>query len=223
MSARTTHERDWARLLAASTTLLCASFAFGGAVASAATSASPAATLRDPANDVRAGDVDLTAISVGKLGGALVVRFTVRTPITDGVSYTANVKAGGGSWALVARRGDGADSFLLYNLSTGSTTPVTGAIRRPHGDGHGSDRPARRADGRDARSRQRLLPGRADRRPEWQRRPRRDDRADGVLLPHGSEAEAEVGSVHLAGPGSVSGPNPEIEWPGGISAVVEMG
>ena len=28
-----------------------------------------------------------------------------------------------------ARRGGGADSFLLYNLSTGSTTPITGAIR----------------------------------------------------------------------------------------------
>ena len=129
MSARTTHGGLWAGLLVASTTLLCAAVAFGGAVASAATSASPAATLRDPANDVRAGDVDLTAISVGKLGGALVVRFTVRSPITDGVSYTANVKAGGGSWALVARRGGGADSFLLYNLSTGSTTPVTGAVR----------------------------------------------------------------------------------------------
>ena len=104
--------------------------AFGGAAVLAATSASSsAATLRDPANDVRAGDVDLTAVSVGKLGGALVVRFTVRTPITDGVSYTANVKAGGGSWALVARRGDGADSFLLYNLSTGSTTSITGAVK----------------------------------------------------------------------------------------------
>ena len=64
----------------------------------------PAATLRDPANDVRAGDIDLRSISVAKRNGALVVRFTVRRPITDNVSYTASVKAGAGSWALVARR-----------------------------------------------------------------------------------------------------------------------
>ncbi len=57
------------------------------------------------------------------------MRFTVRTPITEDVSYTASVKAGVGSWALVARRGGGADSFLLYNLATGTTTPVTGSIR----------------------------------------------------------------------------------------------
>jgi hypothetical protein len=118
-----------ARVLVAAACLVCAAPTFGGAVALATTRAAPpAATLRDPANDVRAGDVDLTSISVGKRGEALVVRFTVRKPITDDVSYTANVKAGTGSWALVARRGGGADSFLLYNLSTGSTTPVTGAI-----------------------------------------------------------------------------------------------
>ena len=88
----------------------------------------PAATLRDPANDVRAGDIDLRSISVGKRNGALVVRFTVRRPITDNVSYTASVKAGAGSWALVARRSAGVDSFLLYNLATGTTTTVSGAI-----------------------------------------------------------------------------------------------
>ena len=88
----------------------------------------PAATLRDPANDVRAGDIDLRSISIGKRNGALVVRFTVRRPITDNVSYTASVKAGAGSWALVARRSAGVDSFLLYNLATGTTTTVSGAI-----------------------------------------------------------------------------------------------
>jgi hypothetical protein len=119
-----------AYLLVAAACLGCVTLVLGGAVASASTNASPpAATLRDPANDVRAGDVDLTSISVGKRGEALVVRFTVRKPITDDVSYTASVGAGLGSWALVARRGGGADSFLLYDLSTGSTTPVTGAIR----------------------------------------------------------------------------------------------
>lgn len=119
-----------ARLLVASAGLACAALALGGAVASSATSTSPAAaTLRDPANDVRAGDIDLTSISVGKRGEALVVRFTVRKPITDDVSYTASVKTGVGSWALAARRGGGTDTFLLYNLATGSTTPVTGAIK----------------------------------------------------------------------------------------------
>lgn len=117
------------RALVAAGCLVGAALVLGGAVALAATNASaPAATLRDPANDVRAGDIDITAISVGKRGGALVVRFTVRKPITDDVSYTASVKAGAGSWALVARRGAGADSFLLYNLATGSRTAVTGAI-----------------------------------------------------------------------------------------------
>ena len=130
MSAGPKHDRGWTRLLVASACLVFAAVALGGTVALAATNASPrAATLRDPANDVRTGDVDLTAISVGKRGEALVVRFTVRTPITEDVSYTASVKAGVGSWALVARRGGGADSFLLYNLATGTTTPVTGAIR----------------------------------------------------------------------------------------------
>ena len=56
------------------------------------------------------------------------MRFTVRRPITDNVSYTASVKAGAGSWALVARRSAGVDSFLLYNLATGTTTTVSGAI-----------------------------------------------------------------------------------------------
>jgi hypothetical protein len=86
------------------------------------------ATLRDPANDVRAGDVDLRRISVSKRDDALVVRFTVRGPITNNVSYTASVKAGAGSWALVARRSGTIDSFLLYNLSTGMTTPISGVI-----------------------------------------------------------------------------------------------
>ena len=101
----------------------------GRAVALAAPAeAVPAATLRDPANDVRAGDVDLTSISVSKRNGALLVRFRARTPITDDVSYTASVRAGVGSWAFVARRSSGADSFLLYNLSTGTTMSVTGLI-----------------------------------------------------------------------------------------------
>jgi len=111
--------------------LACAASLLARAEAQATTSAAaavPAATLRDPANDVRAGDVDLRSISVGKRDGALVVRFTVRRPITDNVSYTASVKTGAGSWALVARRSAGSDSFLLYNLATGTTTPVAGAI-----------------------------------------------------------------------------------------------
>jgi hypothetical protein len=118
-------------VIAALTVLACAASLLGRAEAHAATSAAatvPAATLRDPANDVRAGDVDLRSISIGKRNGALVVRFTVRRPITDNVSYSASVKTGGGSWTLVARRGGGADSFLLYNLTTGTTTPVSGAI-----------------------------------------------------------------------------------------------
>ena len=57
-----------------------------------------------------------------------MVRFTVRKAITDNVSYTASVRSGNGSWALVARRGAGVDSFLLYDLTLGRTTTVTGAI-----------------------------------------------------------------------------------------------
>ena len=109
--------------------LVCAAWMFGRAVANAATAAEvPAATLRDPANDVRAGDVDLTSVSVSKRDGALLVRFTVRRPITDDVSYTASLATSVGSWALVARRSAGVASYLLYNLSTGTTTQVSGSI-----------------------------------------------------------------------------------------------
>ena len=118
------------RAVAAVSVLVCAAALLGHAVALGATAAAvPAATFRDPANDVRAGDIDLRAISVGKQKGALVVRFTVRKPITDNVSYTASVRSGTGSWALVARRGAGVDSFLLYDLTFGRTTSVTGAIQ----------------------------------------------------------------------------------------------
>ena len=116
------------RVIAAVTILVCASLLVRAVAQAAAASAVPPATLRDPANDVRAGDVDLTSVSVSKRDGALVVRFTVRRAITDNVSYTASVKAGAGSWALVARRETGADSFLLYDLATGTTTTVKGAI-----------------------------------------------------------------------------------------------
>ena len=120
-------------VIAAVAVLVCAASLLGRAGAHAASSivaaaAVPAATLRDPANDVRAGDIDLRSIAVGKRNGALVVRFMVRRPITDNVSYTASVKAGAGSWALVARRSAGVDSFLLYNLATGTTTTVSGEI-----------------------------------------------------------------------------------------------
>ena len=120
-------------MIAAVAVLVCTAALLGRAGAHAAISGViaatvPAATLRDPANDVRAGDIDLTSISVSKRNGALVVRFTVRRPITDNVSYTASLKAGAGSWALVARRSAGVDSFLLYNLATGTTTTVAGAI-----------------------------------------------------------------------------------------------
>jgi hypothetical protein len=109
--------------------LVCAAVLAGGGAAHADTAPAPAAaTLRDPANDARAGDLDLTSVAVSKRNGALVVAFTVRRPITDRVSYTASLAADGGSWALVARRSAGADSFLLYNLSTGTTTKVAGAI-----------------------------------------------------------------------------------------------
>ena len=115
--------------IAAVAVLVCAASIVVQPVEPAQAAASaPAATLRDPANDIRAGDLDLTSISVSKRDGALVVRFTVRRPITDNVSYTASVKAGAGSWALVARRSAGADSFLLYNLTSGTTTTVSGAI-----------------------------------------------------------------------------------------------
>jgi hypothetical protein len=119
-------------LVVAVAALIGATLSLGHAAADAATTTSAAvagATLRDPANDVKAGDIDLTSIAVSKRDGALVVRFTVRRPITNNVSYTASVKAGGGSWALVARRGGGTDSFLLYNLTTGTTTPIAGAIK----------------------------------------------------------------------------------------------
>ena len=124
------HRRVSLRAVAAVSVLVCAAALLGHAVALGATAAAvPAATFRDPANDVRAGDIDLRAISVGKQKGALVVRFTVRKPITDNVSYTASVRSGTGSWALVARRGAGVDSFLLYDLTFGRTTSVTGAIQ----------------------------------------------------------------------------------------------
>ncbi len=118
------------RLIAAVAALVGAASLLTQTAGAGATAESvPPATLRDPANDVKAGDLDLRSISVAKRNGALTVRFMVRKPITDNVSYTASVKAGGGSWALVARRGAGADSFLLYNLTTGTTTPIAGTIK----------------------------------------------------------------------------------------------
>ncbi len=118
------------RAVATVSVLVCAAALLGHEVARGATAAAvPAATFRDPANDVRAADVDLRSISVGKQNGALVVRFVVRGQITGNVSYTASVRSGAGSWALVARRGGGVDSFLLYDLTLGRTTSVTGAIQ----------------------------------------------------------------------------------------------
>ena len=113
----------------AMTVALLAAAVLGSDAARAAPDATVApSTLRDPVNDVRAGDVDLTAISVSTRAGLLVVRFTTRRAITDNVSYTASVRTGSGSWALVARRSGGADSFLLYDLSNGTTTDVGGLI-----------------------------------------------------------------------------------------------
>ena len=118
----------WLRVVAAAAVLVGAAAMLAHA-STAAAIAAPAATLRDPVNDVRAGDIDLTAISIAKRNGRLIVRFTLRRPITDNVSYTASVAVSVGSWALVARRSGGVDSYLLYNLSTGTTTNVTGAIQ----------------------------------------------------------------------------------------------
>ena len=191
------------RLTTVGALLVCAASLLAGAVAHAATAA-PAATLRDPANDVRAGDIDLTSISVSKRNGALVVRFTVRRPITDNVSYTASVGAGTGSWALVARRSGGSRLLPALQPLDGADHEHRRADRRPQRDGHGSDRGAGRADECDAGPAQRVLPSRAGRRPERRRRPCRHDGADDLVLPHGSTPEAEVGPVHLARPGSLN-------------------
>ena len=192
------------RVITAAALLVCAGSLLGSAVALAATAA-PAATLRDPANDVRAGDIDLTSISVSKRNGALVVRFTVRRPITDNVSYTASVRSGAGSWALVARRSGGADSFVLYNLSTGQTTTISGQIAGRTATVRAPIAALGGQTNADAGPAQCVLPSRAGRRPERRRRPCRHDRADDLVLPHGSSPEAEVGSLHLARPGPLSG------------------
>ena len=121
----------WALVVTIVVLLGCAALLSGTAVAQPdATTVALAATLRDPANDVQSGDIDLTSIAISKRNDTLVVRFSVRKPITNNVSYTASVKAGAGSWALVARRGAsaGSDSFMLYDLSTGRTTNITGQI-----------------------------------------------------------------------------------------------
>jgi len=118
------------RAVATISVLVCAAALLGHEVARGATAAAvPAATFRDPANDVRAADVDLRSISVGKQNGDLVVRFVVRGQITDNVGYTASVRSGAGSWAFVARLSGGVDSFLLYDLTLGRTTSVTGAFQ----------------------------------------------------------------------------------------------
>ena len=191
------------RFIAVAAVLVCAVSLLGSAVADAA-AAAPAATLRDPANDVRAGDIDLTSISVSKQSGALVVRFTVRRPITDNVSYTASVGAGAGSWALVARRS--ARSRLVRSLQPLDRDDHDDQRddRRPHRDGQGSNRRTGRADQRRAGPAQRLLPSRAGRRPKRRRRPCRDDGADDLVLPHGPPSKAEMGSLHLARPGPLS-------------------
>jgi hypothetical protein len=108
-------------------TVIAASL-LGLAAAHAAVASTLVATLRDPVNDVKAGDVDLTSVAVSKQDGNLVVRFRVRRPITDNVSYTASVATGVASWGLVARRVGHVDSFLLYDLTTGGTSEITGRI-----------------------------------------------------------------------------------------------
>lgn len=128
--AHPTPERRGPVRLAAATVVVIAVAAslLGLEVAHAAAAPTLVATLRDPVNDVKAGDVDLTSVAVSRQDGNLVVRFTVRRPITDNVSYTASVATGVASWALVARRGGHVDSFLLYDLTTGGTSKVTGTI-----------------------------------------------------------------------------------------------
>jgi hypothetical protein len=166
-ASNSTSQRSGAglRVVAAVAVIVCASML--GAAAHAGTDAAvPAATLRDPAHDVRAGDIDLTSISVSKRDGALVVRFTVRGPVTDDVSYTASVRAGAGSWALVARRSAGRGLLpALQPLDRGDNERHR-SDRGPHREGQSADLAAGWADKRDVGPTQRLLPSRAGSRQE---------------------------------------------------------
>ena len=148
------------RAVAAVSVLVCAAALLGHAVARGATAAAvPAATFRDPANDVRAADVDLRSISVGKQNGALVVRFTVRKPITR--QRELHRKRQVRYRVLGARRKARRRRRLLPALRPHAREDNQRHRSDPgaHRDGQGSDRGPRRADERDARPRQRLLPG----------------------------------------------------------------
>ena len=173
-------------VIAAVAVLVCAASILVQPVEPAqAAAAVPAATLRDPANDVRAGDIDLTSISVSKRDGALVVRFTVRRPITDDVSYTASVKAGAGSWALVARRSAETRLFPALQPHDRDDNDRFGCDRRPYGDDQSSNRGPWWAVERDARpgTRPTSAPSRWEAGAAAPTAPRPPDRRSGSVSP----------------------------------------
>ena len=157
---------------------------------------SSAATLRDPANDVR-GQATSTSrsIAVGEAERrSLVVRFDRAPPDHRATRVTrASVKAGAGSWALVARRSAGDLRGLLPALQPRDRddNDRRGHDRRPYRDDPGSDLGPGRAGERHARPRPGLLPrpsrsaaGVAPRHRAGQLR------AGDLVLPHRSSPEA---------------------------------
>ena len=192
------------RAVAAVSVLVCAAALLGHEVARGATAAAvPAATFRDPANDVRAGDVDLRAISVGKQNGDLVVRFTVRRPITDNVSYTASVRSGAGSWA--SSRGEAAGSTPSCSTTSrsggrpASPEPSRGAPRR---SGLRSRPWAGRQTRRSAASAPTSGPSRSPAGSATPTVPRTPGRRSASASP--IAARGRNGARHLARPGSLS-------------------
>ena len=80
-------------------------------------------TLDDKANDAGPADLDLPSVSLAKRDGRVIVRVTVRGPITDNASYTTDMAIGVAYTRVVAKRKAGRDSFRCTAM--GSERPTS--------------------------------------------------------------------------------------------------
>lgn len=106
-------------------TIVLAWAVFGGASGLAASSG---LTLSDRQDDVKAADLDLTSMSATRTGNNLVVRFTLRGPVTKDVIYGFNLRVGSDEIDISAKRAAGTTSFFVFRWSDSQNVYVTGKI-----------------------------------------------------------------------------------------------
>ena len=191
-------------VVAVAAVLACAAWMSGGAAAHVALgAAAPAATLRDPANDVRVGcrphghlDLEAGRQSDRALHGAPA----------DYEERELHGEHPGGCRVVGARREARRRRRLLLALQPldRDDDERHRGDSGPHRDREGSNLGVGRADERDVGPNPRVLPGRARERQERRRRPCRHHRPDDLVLPHGSPTTTQLGRLHLAGPGSLT-------------------